>query len=133
MLRDIRDSAMAETSHYDTRRRSSELTVVLPSQASHAAYSTADSKTFCLLARFQKPCLNSTFFPLLRLFNLFVGGVATYGSTSQSRSGYISDVAWYTRAFWNIKPLPLGLRHRDRVLYIPYYTAYHAISITYQT
>ena len=60
---------------------------------------------------------NSTSFPLLRLFNLFLGGVATYGSTSQSRSGYISDVAWYARAFWNIKPLPLGLRPRGRVLY----------------
>ena len=51
------DSATAETSRYDTRRLSSELTVVLPSQASHAAYSTADSKTFLLLARSQKPCL----------------------------------------------------------------------------
>ena len=90
-----------------------QLMLVFSSQASHAAYSTADSKTFLVFFVVISPvkqcfslnykALTSSFSTVFLsvatitiCFNLFLGGLAMYGSISQLRAK--SDVAWYLRA-----------------------------------
>ena len=101
-------AVQAERTHISYCRR---WTVVVPSQARHASYSTADSKAFFVVfvvVSHVKRCFTlvhkalSSPFSTVFLFHCydFSGGVATRGLISQSHAR--SDVAWYSHALWNI-------------------------------